>query len=122
MAEIDCNAHGKCNSNGICECNLGFESEAESTCSSCSPDYYGYPNCTCKLISFLKLMQMINNFTDCLAEENCNGHGVCNAAGQCDCLVAGLNATDNCRTCSKDFYNFPACSCIIKKKEGREPS
>lgn len=46
LASFTCNGHGTCNTlNGQCSC---FPEFSNSNCSTCAPNHYNYPNCTCK--------------------------------------------------------------------------
>lgn len=45
-ASTTCHGHGACDSvNGLCACEPTFS--ASTNCSSCEPDHYNYPGCSC---------------------------------------------------------------------------
>ncbi|KAL0251551.1 hypothetical protein GEMRC1_000764 [Eukaryota sp. GEM-RC1] len=71
-AETTCSGNGECDLDGICSCyedpKKGFWTGGN--CDKCHPSYTG-SNCTTVI---------------CSPEVTCNGNGVCNDEGQCDCF------------------------------------
>lgn len=45
LPTTSCNGNGVCDTNGNCQCNVGFIGEE---CDMCDDDYYDYPTCRCK--------------------------------------------------------------------------
>ena len=97
---VDCNGHassvnGTLVSGCTCTCSAGY---AGAACSSCAPNYSGYPSCTP---------------TACSSDVNCNGHA-CSANGT---LVSGCTCTCStgytgaaCSSCAPNYTGYPACT------------
>ena len=121
----NCNLVGssgsKCDKNtGICDCNIGYSG---TKCSSCTEDFYGYPNCIGKYsISRLDIVipiYVIIYFAYSIFKAcNCNVHGSnsmnCDDSGVCNCKANIIN--DQCDVCEDGFFNFPTCEGKRKKK------
>lgn len=87
--DLNCHSNGACNSQNLCDCFMGYN--ITNNCSSCSEDYYNYPNCSyCGPLS---------------CEE-----GYCNKLGGCTCNSEVFDTATNCSTCAENYYIFPFCN------------